>query len=99
MTKRFHGELRKMTVVGASGRVFGDVDDVVIDETTWQATRLIVRVSSDAVADLGLEKPFWKRARLQIPTHQVVGASDVMVLRSTLEEIAQLVAMAEAEPE
>lgn len=99
MPKRFHDELRKMNVVGSSGRVFGDIDDVEIDETTWRATQLIVRVSSEAIADLGLEKPLWKRARLAIPIHQVAGTSDVVVLRSTLDEIAQLVAIADAERE
>lgn len=97
MAKRFHSELRGMKVVGSNGRVFGEVDDLEIDEQTWRATHIIVRVKSDAVTELGLDKPFWSHARLPIPIHQVSGASDVLVLRSSLEEFAQLIRLADAE--
>lgn len=86
-----------MKVVGSEGGVFGDVDDVELDLATWRMTSLIVRVTAEAVTSLGLEKPFWSRARLSVPVHQVAGATDVVVLRSSLEEFAQLIAAADAD--
>jgi sporulation protein YlmC with PRC-barrel domain len=86
-----------MSVVGANGRVFGDVDDIEIDAETWRMTNLIVRVSSAAVLDLGLDKPFWSRARLSVPVHQVSGATEVVVLKSSLGEFAQMIAAAVAD--
>ena len=55
---------------------------------------LVVRISSDVVTELGIEKPFWSHARLEIPIHQVSGATEVVVLRSTIAEFAQLIAIA-----
>ncbi len=95
--KRFHDQLRGLKVVGANGRAFGDVHDIEIDEATWQVKSLIVRINSDVVTDLGLEKPFWSRARLSVPVNQVSGATDVVVLRTSIEELVQLVAAAESE--
>ncbi|MBA3458061.1 MAG: hypothetical protein H0T42_33570 [Deltaproteobacteria bacterium] len=88
-----------MNVIGANGRVFGTVDDVELDAATWRATSLVARVRSDAITDLGLEKPFWSRARLSIPIHHVSGATNVVVLKTTLEEFAQLIAHAAADPD
>ena len=98
MKKRFfHSELRGMRVVGANGRSFGDVDDLDVDVESWRIASVIVRVSSTAVVDLGLEKPFWTHARLTIPVDHISGASDSLVLRTTLEEFAQLLAVAKAD--
>ena len=97
MTTSFQSELRKKQVVGASGRVLGEVEDLEIDMLTWRVATLVVIVNASAVADLGIDKPFWSHARIHIPIHQVSGAIKTVVLRSTVEELAQLIAMAKAE--
>ncbi len=81
-------------MVGASGRVLGEVEDLEIDYATWRITSLLVVVNSTVVADLGIEKPFWSKARIAIPIHQVSGATETVVLRSTVEELGQLIASA-----
>jgi len=97
MAMSFQSDLRKMQVVGASGRVLGEIEDVEIDVATWRIATLVVVVNSSAVADLGVDKPFWSHARIHIPIHQVSGATETVVLRSTVEELAQLISMAKAE--
>ncbi len=97
MAKRFHSALRNMTVVGANGRVLGELEDIEIDEQSWRMTNLIVRVRSDAVTELGLEKPFWSHARVAVPVDQVSGTSDVILLRASVEDMARMVAVADAE--
>jgi sporulation protein YlmC with PRC-barrel domain len=98
MTSRKNSELRGIKVVGASGRIFGMIDDILIDTETWRVTHLVIQVSSDAVTDLGLEKPFWSHAMLEIPIHQVAGASDAVILRSTVAEYAAMIASAKSAP-
>lgn len=97
MSKRFQTQMVGMKVVGANGRMLGDVDDLVIDEETWRVTGLFIRVNSDAIGELGLEKPFWSRARFEVPVSHVAGATDIVVLRTTLAEFANLIASAEVE--
>jgi sporulation protein YlmC with PRC-barrel domain len=97
LTKTFGDEVRGMQVVGSSGRIFGVIEDLSIDESTWRGAALVVRVRSNAVSDLGLEKPFWSSARVEIPIHHVSATSDVVVLRTSLEEFAQLIALAHAD--
>ncbi len=96
MIKSFHDDLRGKQLVGASGRVLGEVEDIEIDYETWRITNLVVAVNSGIVADLGIEKPFWSKARIAIPVHQVSGATETVVLRSTVEELGSLIAAAKA---
>lgn len=97
MVKRAYGELRGMKVIGAGGRIVGEVDDIELDVTTWRMASLVVRVQSDALAELGLAKPFWSHARLKVPVLQVSGATDVVILHSSVADLAELVAAADAE--
>lgn len=85
-----------MKVVGANGRTFGEVDELDVDVESWRIASIIVRVSSTSVTDLGLDKPFWTHARLTIPVEHISGASDNVVLRTTLDEFAKLLAGAKA---
>jgi sporulation protein YlmC with PRC-barrel domain len=77
-------------VLGAGGRVFGDLEEVIIDWQQWRVLRVVVRIDSDAVEALGLRKPYWRRARLSIPVDHVSSAHDEIVLRTTLDEFGAL---------
>lgn len=82
-------QLRKMSVVGAGGRIFGTVNELEIETAGLRVVSLVVRVSSDAIAALGIEKPFWTHANLVVDAKDVQGVTDVVVLRLTIEEFAQ----------
>ncbi len=94
---RVISELKGISVVGAGGRVLGDVVDVDVDVATWRVAQVIVRIHSDAVEALGLKKPFWSRAQVALPVSHISGVSDVIVLRSSATELAEL--MGTAAPE
>ncbi len=97
MMKSFHDDLRSKQVVGANGRVLGEVEDLEIDYDTWRVASLVVVVNSSSVADLGVDKPFWSHARIRIPIAQVAGATETVVLRATVEELARIVSTAKPE--
>lgn len=87
-------ELRGRNVVGAGGRTIGVVHEIDVELTTWRVKDIIVRVEADAVADLGVRKPIWKSAHMIIHPDDVQGASDNLVLKIKLEDLAQRVAAA-----
>lgn len=81
-------QLRGRFVVGARGRLIGVVDDIEIDPASWVATALIVRVDASAVSALGLEVPFWSRARLRVPVDHVDEVTDIIALRMSVDELS-----------
>jgi len=83
-------KLVKRPVYGSAGRLFGDLEDLQIDEERWLVESLVVRLESDAVAALGLETPFWRRARLTIPARLAREDNGVIVIGLTLDEFATL---------
>ncbi len=86
-----------MAVVGAGGRVFGTVDELEIDTETLRISTLTVRIKSEAVAALGIEKPFWSHATLVVHAPDVQAITDVVVLRYTIEQFAERLGSAHAE--
>ncbi len=90
-------QLRAMSVVGAGGRVFGTVDEIEIDTEGLRVVSLVVRVNSAAVADLGIDKPFWSSAKLVVNARDVQGVTDVVVLQLTIEEFSQRLGNATAQ--
>lgn len=82
-------QLRAMSVVGAGGRVFGTVDELEVETEGMRISSMIVRITSDAVSDLGIKKPFWSSAKLVVNIGDVQAVTDVVVLRLTIEEFSQ----------
>ncbi len=94
---RVQHELKGIVVVGAHGRVVGEIDDVEIDPSAWRVTGIVVKVDAEAVVQLGLKKPFWSKARVTIPIDHVSGVTDVLVVDVPLERLGALLADARAE--
>ncbi len=87
-----------MTVVGAGGRVFGKVDEFEIATETLRIATLTVRIASDAVTALGIDKPFWTHAVLAIQIEDIQAVTDVVILRLTIEQFAARLGSARADP-
>ena len=84
-------EMRGRLVVGAGGRSIGLIHDVEFDVVGWRITQLVIKVEAGAVVDLGLKKPLWTRALLTVPVGDVQATSDNLVLKITIEDLAQRV--------
>lgn len=73
-------DLRKRVVVGAHGKPFGELDDLVVERDGWKILSLA----------LGLQKPFWRRARIAIPALHLREENDVIVLDMSRDQFAEL---------
>ena len=82
-------ELVGKSVVGSTGRVFGIIDDITLDTDSWKVASIAVKVRSQAVSELGLTKPLWKSARVEIPASVIGAARDVVILTVSLEQFAE----------
>jgi sporulation protein YlmC with PRC-barrel domain len=86
-----------MVVVGAGGRVFGHVDELEIETEHLRITTITVKVTSAAVTELGIKKPFWSSAKLVVHAADVQGITDVVVLRLSIETFADRLGTAAAD--
>jgi sporulation protein YlmC with PRC-barrel domain len=75
------GELRQRTVVDAGGRVVGDVDEIVIDTSSWRVKTLRVKLRRAAGAAIGAEQSIFRAGHIEVPSDMVQSVGDAVVLR------------------
>jgi sporulation protein YlmC with PRC-barrel domain len=85
-------DLPGRSVLDNTGRVLGQVDGFVVDTESWAINSLRVRLRRAAAMDIGLAWSPFRAAAIDVPTGLVFAASDVVILRATLEELQGLVA-------
>lgn len=84
--------LKGKKVVGNEGYILGEISDLHVDFDKWQATGFHVILSDDAVAELGLQKPFLRKVTVCLPTQLIRSVGDVVTLTvpvRTLSDIAE----------
>lgn len=89
MAQRRCRDLVGKSVVGSNGRLFGTIADFGIDTEHWNIASILLKVDSKAVTDLGLSKPLWRSARVEVPSSLIAAAQDVVILKVSLEEFAE----------
>ena len=77
------------SVVGSNARLFGIIADLGIDTDLWKVASIMLKVDSKAVTDLGLSKPLWRSARVEVPASLIGAAQDVVILKVSMEEFAE----------
>jgi len=77
------------SVVGSNGRMFGIIADLGVDTELWKVASIMLKVDSKAVTDLGLSKPLWRSARVEVPSSLIGAAQDVVILKVSLEEFSE----------
>src|SRR5215213_2895778 len=83
-------ELPGRSVLDSSGRLIGRVVRALVDVESWAVDTLRVRLERQAAADLGLSGSLMRPATLDVPTGLVLAASDAVILRAGLDELAGL---------
>jgi sporulation protein YlmC with PRC-barrel domain len=68
-------------IVTQDGRVVGEIESLFIDVDTWRVTDLAVKVRKDVLEELKLKRPFIGTQIIRIPTEQISGTSDQVVLK------------------
>lgn len=79
--------LLHMRVVGQHGHDVGVIKEILVNVETWQVDCLEVKLNRDTLEKLELKRPLLGTQTVRIPTSQVSGASDVIVLKAMLEDM------------
>jgi sporulation protein YlmC with PRC-barrel domain len=80
-------ELRLRSVVDASGRVVGEVDEVVVDTTSWRVKTLRVKLRRAAGVAIGAEQGIFRAGHIEVPSEMVQSVGDAVVLRVDAREL------------
>lgn len=87
MRVRFRDHLRGRSVIDSSGRVVGEVDDVVVDTESWQVAALRLRLKREMASSLGVRSGTFRSAILDVSADSVQSVGDTIVLRHDLKEL------------
>ncbi|MCA9668685.1 MAG: PRC-barrel domain-containing protein [Myxococcales bacterium] len=90
MSDRKASELLGKDVTTESGHDLGQLKDWVIDIASWKVKGLSVRLSRDALDLIHVKKPLFGSQDVVIATGDVVGIADRIVIKKTIDELAQL---------
>jgi sporulation protein YlmC with PRC-barrel domain len=74
-------------IIGQHGREIGVVSDMFADVETWQLQSLEVKLHRETLDDLKLKRTWLGTQTVRVPVTEISGATDYLVLRSTLEEM------------
>lgn len=88
MSVHIGSDLIGKPIVSQDGREIGRVEALHVDVKCWSVASIGVKVSKDVLEELNLKRPFIGTQIIQIPTGQVSGATDTIVLKSELSALA-----------
>jgi sporulation protein YlmC with PRC-barrel domain len=81
-------ELAGKLVVSQDGREIGEIDALYVDVDTWRVPAIKVKVRKEVLEDLSLRRPWIGTQVIRIPTAQVAGLTDTVVLGVPLAELS-----------
>ena len=76
-----------MKIIGQHGREIGVITDMFADVETWQLQSLEVKLNRETLDDLKLKRTWFGTQTVRVPVSEISGATDNLVLKSTLEEM------------
>jgi sporulation protein YlmC with PRC-barrel domain len=82
--------LKGKEVIGTEGYLLGEMSDLHVDFDTWQATAFYVILSDEAVAELDLKKPFFRKLTVCLPTELIKVVGDVITLTAPVRNLKDI---------
>lgn len=79
--------IHQMSVVEQHGRTIGVVAEVLVDTDAWTVSHLKITLNREVLDDLNLKKPLFGTQTIRIPSSELAGAQDVLVLKRKLEDL------------
>jgi len=79
--------LKSKKVVGTEGYILGEMNDLQVDFSLWQATAFCIVLSNEAAAELNLKKPFLRRIMICLPTQLIAAVGDVITLKEPIRNL------------
>jgi sporulation protein YlmC with PRC-barrel domain len=81
-------DLNGKTIVSQDGRRIGRVESVFVDVDNWEVSAVEVKLRRDKLQALELRRPLFGTQTIRIPTDQIAGVGDTIVLRTKLTELS-----------
>jgi sporulation protein YlmC with PRC-barrel domain len=79
--------LKGKKVVGSDGYVLGEMADLNVDLSAWQATSFFVNLTDDASAELNFEKPFMRKIYVCLPIGLIRTIGDIVTLSEPIRNL------------
>lgn len=73
--------LHGRAVVDATGRVIGEVAEIIIDSNTWKVDAIQVKLRREAADAIGIHRGAFRTALLDISADVIQSVGDAVVLR------------------
>ena len=82
--------LLKMEIVDAKGRDVGKIDEIILDEKAWNIPKVLMSVNKEVSEILRVKKPLFSNTMVSLPTHNISGSGDKIMLSVTTERIGEI---------
>lgn len=80
-------DLEGKGVLTQDGRAIGTVSDMMLTDTEWTVTSLVVKIDRDLLEEFGMKKPMFGTQTVLVSVSAVSGVSDKIILRKAFEEV------------
>ena len=84
-------KLKNKKIIGAKGRVVGEVEGFDVDINNWRVTGLQVGLTDNAAIELGFKLPFLSKVVVIIPSEIVSLVGNFVTLDEDIENLESLV--------
>jgi sporulation protein YlmC with PRC-barrel domain len=85
-------ELNGKTVIDGAGNPIGEVEDVLIDDTSWRVSALRVKLRREAANALGERQRAFHSAVIDVPAEAIGAAGQTVVLNVPVGQVQQRLA-------
>ena len=92
----FTEHLKGRTVLDSGGRVLGSLEELLVDDSSWQVEAFRIRLDRAIGGDIGAPRGVFHAATLDIPRTMVKAASDAVILSVPLSALQDLVKATDA---
>ena len=86
-------KLMGRAIIGADGKVIGEVAGFFLDAEAWRIDALQVKLDRAVAEQLRARHPLFRPALIEIPTHLVQSVGDTIVLSVVVEGLRQVLAL------
>lgn len=89
MRLRYQEQVRGRTVIDATGRALGAVDEIYVDGDTLQLEGIRVKLRTDIADELGVPRRAFHPGMIDVPTQHIQAFGDTVVLRVDIRTLWQ----------
>lgn len=89
MRLSFQDQVRGRTVIDATGRALGAVDEIYVDGDTLQVEGLRVKLRTDIADELGVPRRTFHPGMIDVPVQHIQALGDTVVLRVDIRTLWQ----------